>query len=229
MICSGVCLYDKNRHVRGRGKAARAPGCFRHRSLCSGQKLGAGRRQNLQAFVERDAARAFAARAGSFSRLCRSSPDYPDGAARALREAIGAKIGLDPARIVCGTGSDEILHLLAAAYIGPGDEGVFTQHGFLVYKIAILAAGGTPVVAPETNITANVDAILAKIGRGRKSYSSPIRTIRPAPICPSPRSSGSPTACRPCPARHRRRLCRICDAAPIIRPAWSLSRPAKMS
>ncbi len=89
---------------------------------------------------------------------------YPDGTAGALREAIGAKFGLDPARVVCGSGSDEIIHLLASAYIGAGDEGVFTEHGFLVYKIAILAAGGTPVVAPEVNITANVDAILAKVG-----------------------------------------------------------------
>ncbi|MGC2221917.1 MAG: histidinol-phosphate transaminase [Methylocella sp.] len=90
--------------------------------------------------------------------------EYPDGAATALREALGAKHGLDPARIVCGTGSDDILHLLAAAYIGPGDEGIFTQYGFLVYKIAILAAGGVPVIAAEKNLTADTDSILAKVG-----------------------------------------------------------------
>jgi histidinol-phosphate aminotransferase len=90
--------------------------------------------------------------------------DYPDGSATTLREAIGAKHGLDPARIVCGNGSDEVLHLLAAAYIGPGDEGIFTEHGFLVYKIAILAAGGVPITADETNLTADVDKILAKVG-----------------------------------------------------------------
>ncbi|HTV31967.1 MAG TPA: histidinol-phosphate transaminase [Methylocella sp.] len=90
--------------------------------------------------------------------------DYPDGSAKALRTAIGEQHGLDPARIVCGNGSDEILHLLASAYIGPGDEGIFTTHGFLVYRIAILAAGGTPVIAEERNLTANVDAILAKVG-----------------------------------------------------------------
>jgi histidinol-phosphate aminotransferase len=90
--------------------------------------------------------------------------DYPDGSATALREAIGTMHGLDPARIVCGTGSDEIIHLLAAAYIGPGDEGIFTQHGFLVYRIAILAAGGVPIVADEKNLTADVDRILAKAG-----------------------------------------------------------------
>lgn len=89
---------------------------------------------------------------------------YPDGAATALRAAIGARFGLDPARIVCGAGSDEIIHLLACAYLNPGDEGIYTQHGFLVYRIAILAAGGVPVVAEEKNLTADVDAILAKVG-----------------------------------------------------------------
>jgi histidinol-phosphate aminotransferase len=89
---------------------------------------------------------------------------YPDGSASALRAAIGARFGLDPARIVCGAGSDEIIHLLAGAFLGPGDEGLFTEHGFLVYRIAILAAGGAPVVAKEKNLTADVDAILAKVG-----------------------------------------------------------------
>jgi histidinol-phosphate aminotransferase len=89
---------------------------------------------------------------------------YPEGTARELREAIGACHGLDPAKIVCGSGSDEILHLLASAYLGPGDEGIFTAHGFLVYKIAILAAGGTQVVAAEVDHTAHVDSILARVG-----------------------------------------------------------------
>ena len=88
---------------------------------------------------------------------------YPDGSASALREAIGARYGLDPARIVCGAGSDDLLSLLAYAFIGPGDEGIFTAHGFLVYRIAILAAGGTPVVAEEVDHTASVEAILAKV------------------------------------------------------------------
>jgi histidinol-phosphate aminotransferase len=88
---------------------------------------------------------------------------YPDGAATKLREAIAAKYGLDPARIVCGAGSDELLNLLTHAYVGPGDEGVFTQHGFLVYRIAILASGGKPVVVRETNYTADVDALLAAV------------------------------------------------------------------
>ncbi|HSD92655.1 MAG TPA: histidinol-phosphate transaminase [Methyloceanibacter sp.] len=86
---------------------------------------------------------------------------YPDGSARPLRKALAKLYGLDPARIVCGAGSDELLNLLAQAYLGPGDEAIYSAHGFLVYKIAIMARGATPVAAPETNLTANVDAILA--------------------------------------------------------------------
>jgi histidinol-phosphate aminotransferase len=88
---------------------------------------------------------------------------YPEGSARALREAIAAAYGLNPHRVVCGNGSDELLTLLAQTYLSPGDEAIFTQHGFLVYRIAILAAGGAPVVAPETGETADVDAILAAV------------------------------------------------------------------
>src|SRR6266513_1641592 len=86
--------------------------------------------------------------------------DYPEGTSRVLREAIGRAFGLDPARIICGAGSDEILNLLAHTYLGRGDEAISTTHGFLVYPIATMANGATNVVAPETNFTANVDAIL---------------------------------------------------------------------
>ena len=89
--------------------------------------------------------------------------DYPDGSALALREAIGAAFGLDPDRIVCGAGSDDLLNLIARAYLKDGDEAIHATHGFLVYPIATLAAGATPVVAPETNYTVNVDAILTSV------------------------------------------------------------------
>ncbi|MEC9368040.1 MAG: histidinol-phosphate transaminase [Pseudomonadota bacterium] len=88
---------------------------------------------------------------------------YPDGTSHALRTALGARHGLNPERIVCGAGSDELLSLLASGYIGRGDEAIYTEHGFLVYRIAILAAGGTPVVAPENNRTADVDAVLKAV------------------------------------------------------------------
>ena len=85
---------------------------------------------------------------------------YPDGSASALRQAIGARYGLNPAHIVCGAGSDELLGLLSSAFLGPGDEAIYTTHGFLVYPITIQARGATPVVAMETNRKASVDAIL---------------------------------------------------------------------
>ncbi|MDA7947794.1 MAG: histidinol-phosphate transaminase [Hyphomicrobiaceae bacterium] len=88
---------------------------------------------------------------------------YPDGSARELREAIAAAYGLNPEHIVCGAGSDELLGLLAQAYLGPGDEAIYTEHGFLVYRIVILANGATPVIAPEKNVRADVDAILEKV------------------------------------------------------------------
>jgi len=85
---------------------------------------------------------------------------YPDGGATALREAIAKRFGLDGERIVCGAGSDELLSLLTYSYAGPGDEVLYTEHGFLIYPIAAKAAGATPVKAPETNLRANVEALL---------------------------------------------------------------------
>lgn len=88
---------------------------------------------------------------------------YPDGAASRLREAIAEVHGLNPDNILCTNGSDEALGLLAQAYLQPGDEGIFTEHGFLVYRIYIQAAGAVPVVVKETDETADVDAILAAV------------------------------------------------------------------
>ena len=85
---------------------------------------------------------------------------YPDGGAAALREKIAALHELDPARIVCGAGSDEILQLLTRAYLGPGDNIIQTDHGFLVYALAAKSCGGEVRFAPEKNLTADVDEIL---------------------------------------------------------------------
>ncbi len=89
--------------------------------------------------------------------------DYPEGSSRVLREAIGKAYGLDPDRIICGAGSDEILNLLAHTYLAPGDEAIATTHGFLVYPIATMANGAKTVVAEEHDLTTDVDAILAKV------------------------------------------------------------------
>jgi len=88
---------------------------------------------------------------------------YPDGGSSALRQGLAKRHGLDAGRIVCGAGSDELLQLLAKAYAGPGDEVLYSRHGFLVYPIAAKAAGATPVAAPETDLRTDVDALLAHV------------------------------------------------------------------
>ena len=86
---------------------------------------------------------------------------YPPTDHASLRAAIAEAHGLDAERIICGVGSDEILHLLAQAYAGPGDEVIHTAHGFAMYPIVARAAGARPVEVPERERTVDVDAILA--------------------------------------------------------------------
>ncbi len=89
---------------------------------------------------------------------------YPDPDAAALRAAIGAAHGIDPARIVCGTGSDELLNLAAQAFAGPGDEVLFTQYSFAVYPIAARRCGARPVEAEAKAFGTDVDTLLAAVG-----------------------------------------------------------------
>lgn len=96
----------------------------------------------------------------AYSALAHQLHLYPDGSAAELRAAIAARYGLNADYIVCGAGSDELLELLARAYLGPGDEAIYTQFGFLVYPIAIQASGATPIIAREVDHTANVDEII---------------------------------------------------------------------
>ncbi|MFK7903064.1 MAG: histidinol-phosphate transaminase [Nitratireductor sp.] len=88
---------------------------------------------------------------------------YPDGEAFELREAIAKTHGLNVENILCGNGSDEILSLVGGAFLKADDEVIFTEHGFLVYRIVTLANSCTPVVVKEKNYTTDVDAIIAAI------------------------------------------------------------------
>lgn len=99
----------------------------------------------------------------AFSDIAAHLEAYPDGSSLDLRQAIATRYGLNPDNIVCGAGSDELLQLLGKAYLRPGDEALYSAHGFLMYKIITLACGATPVTAPETNLTTDVDAILAAV------------------------------------------------------------------
>lgn len=85
---------------------------------------------------------------------------YPDGSASELRDAIATRYGLKPENIICGAGSDELLQLLAHAYLAPGDEAVYSKYGFLVYPIAIASNGAKAVIAEESDLTTDVDRML---------------------------------------------------------------------
>ena len=93
---------------------------------------------------------------------------YPDGSAEDLRSKLGELHRINKNQIVCGSGSDELLQLLARAYAGPGDEILYSKHGFLVYRLAALAVGATPIVAPEKNYCTSVDRLLENITKRTK-------------------------------------------------------------
>ncbi|MEO0410925.1 MAG: histidinol-phosphate transaminase [Pseudomonadota bacterium] len=96
---------------------------------------------------------------------------YADGPATALRDALARKHGLDADKIVCGTGSDELLQLCPIAYCVPGDEVIHSQYGFMVYEISARRAGAVPIAVPEKAFTADVDAMLAAVtGKTRIVY-----------------------------------------------------------
>ncbi|ABL69510.1 histidinol-phosphate transaminase [Paracoccus denitrificans] len=86
---------------------------------------------------------------------------YPNTDHAGLRGAIGEVHGLDPDRIICGVGSDEIIHFLCQAYAGPGTEVLFTEHGFLMYRISAHAAGAIPVQVAERDRVTDIDALIA--------------------------------------------------------------------
>ena len=104
----------------------------------------------------------------AFQRSVHSLHRYPSTDHASLREAIAEVHGLDAGRVICGVGSDEIITFLCQAYAGPKDEVVFTEHGFLMYRISALAVGATPVEVQERERTTDVDAILAACNRRTK-------------------------------------------------------------
>ncbi len=88
---------------------------------------------------------------------------YPEGSSRLLRVALGEVHGIDPDTIVCGNGSDDLLHLLAQTYLGEGDNAVMSQYGFSVYPIITRATGAAIIMVDEVDYTAHVDGLLAAV------------------------------------------------------------------
>jgi histidinol-phosphate aminotransferase len=130
-----------------KGGESTLPGIEKPIKLASNENALGASPAALQAFID----------AASKSHL------YPEGSAAVLRRAIGARYGLDPDRIVCGAGSDEIFHLLGQAYLTAGDEIVQSAHGFLVYRIVAQTAGAVVRSAPDRDLTVDVDAMLALV------------------------------------------------------------------
>ena len=85
---------------------------------------------------------------------------YPSTDHAGLRAAIGEVWGVQPERVICGVGSDEVLQFVTQAYAGPGDEIIHTAHGFSMYPVLINMAGATSVCVPERARCVDVDAIL---------------------------------------------------------------------
>jgi histidinol-phosphate aminotransferase len=112
---------------------------------------------NEGAFGVPPSARAAIAKAAS------ESYRYPDGGAGGLRAAIGKRWGLNPERIVCGAGSDDLLYQFCLSYGGPGRDIIMSAHGFSIYHIAGTYAGSRVIKVPERNLTADLDAMLAAV------------------------------------------------------------------
>lgn len=86
---------------------------------------------------------------------------YPDAGATALREALGARLGVAAAQITCGNGSNDLLEMAATLMLRPGRKAVFAEHAFVVYRLATLARGATPLVVPARNYGHDLDAMAA--------------------------------------------------------------------
>ena len=99
----------------------------------------------------------------AYAKLAADIHRYPDGGSVALRQAIGARWGLDPAQIVCGTGSDELIGLICHVYGGPDTDILMSAHGFTMYQIAGTFAGSRVLKVPEKNLTTDVDAMIAAV------------------------------------------------------------------
>lgn len=139
------------------------PGILEIQAYQGGKAETAGSRPAVKLSANESAIGPSPAAVAAFTATAERLHRYPDGGSERLRAAIARRHNLDPARLVCGAGSDELIGLLTKAYAGPGEEVLFTEHGFLMYKLSALGCGATPVAAPERDLKADVDAILARV------------------------------------------------------------------
>lgn len=103
------------------------------------------------------------------ARRLREPNRYPDPSSRALRQAIGEVHGLDPERLVCGNGSEELLDVIGRMFARPGDGIAMAQSGFFQFAVVAARAGATLTRLPERDgYVPDVDAALAAIGARTK-------------------------------------------------------------
>lgn len=142
---------------------AAQPGIMQIALYVSGESKLSGRADVLKLSANENPYGCSPAATAAFQAAATDLHRYPATDHAALRRAIGEVHGLDPDRIICGVGSDEVLQFVAQAYAGPGDEVITTQHGFAMYPILAHAVGATPVTVAETDRRIDVDAILAAV------------------------------------------------------------------
>ena len=89
---------------------------------------------------------------------------YPDGGCFELRRKLGARLKVDPDTIFPGCGGAEILNLIAALFLRPGLNAVIAEHSFVIYQLAIAAAGGAARAVPlRADYTFDLDAMASAI------------------------------------------------------------------
>ena len=139
------------------------PGIMDISPYVPGKSALPGRRKVMKISANEGALGPSANAVAAYRKVAGDMHRYPDGNATALREAIARRHGLDASRIVCGAGSDEIFYNLARGYAGPGDEVLYSEHGFNIYPIVARSVGATPVTAPEAELIFDVDAVLSRV------------------------------------------------------------------
>lgn len=88
---------------------------------------------------------------------------YPDGSGFELKAALAAKLNVDPAQIVLGNGSNDVLEMAARSFLSAGTSAVFSEHAFAVYPLATLAVGAAGITAPARDYGHDLSAMLAAI------------------------------------------------------------------
>lgn len=111
---------------------------------------------------------------------------YPDGSGFNLKNALARKFHVEPAQITLGNGSNEILELVARAFLAPGLNAVFSQHAFAVYPIVTQAAGAKPVIAPAVQYGHDLLAIRERVNAATRvvfiaNPNNPTGTLLPQP------------------------------------------------